>query len=121
MKTLRIPVYGGRLFVCTSREDYIKVRAKYEDDDGESLKDCMGVSERCSDKKQRSVFLIGVFDGGLQTLVHELGHTTFSVLRHASVPVNRRDDEAFCYLLDCLYEKCAPHILKEPRANAKAK
>ena len=115
MKNLRVPIYGGQLLLCTQRDEYTKARARYEEDDGESLKDCFGISEKCADKKQRVVYLIGVFEGGKQTLVHELAHTTFEILRHASVPISARSDEAFAYLIDCLYEKCAPFVTEERR------
>ncbi|VEW02182.1 hypothetical protein [Escherichia coli] len=52
----------------------------------------------------KRIFAIGVFRGGLETLVHECAHTTFAFCYYANINVKRElANETFCYLLDWLF------------------
>ena len=103
--TFPVPVYSGRVLFCLSEKawgDAYKGLTGLEEKHGNNY----GLSTRIADDKQRSVYLVGVFDNGQSTLVHELVHTTFAILSHSGVPITRRNDEAFAYLMDSLYSGC---------------
>jgi hypothetical protein len=66
-----------------------------------------GRSSKLANKRTGEViYMLGVFDGKLDTLVHELGHITLYVLDHVGIPVGPGDtSEAFCYLQGDLFTK----------------
>lgn len=50
------------------------------------------------------LYAIGVFGGGLDTLVHECAHTVFKFCHDTGIEVAcERANETFCYLLDWLF------------------
>lgn len=60
------------------------------------------------------VYLIGVFDGGLSTLVHECAHLAFWILRDVGIKLQGgKTNESYCYLIQTLFELFYPY-LKEP-------
>lgn len=61
-----------------------------------------------------SIHLVGIFDGRRSTLVHELAHASFRILDRVGIetPADSKN-EAFCYLLDTLYDFCEPHIKRK--------
>lgn len=117
--TFPVPVYSGCVVLCLTRDGYNKVHKLVDGDEYKHIDSCMGVSARLSDKTGRSVYLVGVFDGGHKTLVHELAHTTFSILSHSSVTISARHDEAFAYLIDSLYGACADAMKRIRRRKRK--
>ena len=105
-----IPVYGGRVIICITREAHDR---EHEALDGGKYKQANQVRGVCSfhtEKDNRAVYLLGVFEETQQTLVHELVHLVFGVLSHASVPITRRNDEAFAYLMDTLFKESTDAI-----------
>lgn len=59
------------------------------------------------------MYMIGVFDKNLSTLVHECAHVCFYTC--ADVGVTTRPDEAnetYCYMLDRMFSHFAPFIAK---------
>ena len=100
----KIPVYGGTLVVVRTHKDYKTVAALFEDNPSSPAKDEAGGTTHLTDKGGSSYYLVSVYEGGMQCLVHELAHVTFMVLGHCGVPVTRGgNNEAFCYLLDALF------------------
>ena len=101
-----IPMYGGRLAFCLSREDYAQCAAALGDsgDAIEWAKESVGVTQlydpapghRCA------THLVGLFDGDPGTLVHELVHVACNVLRLAAVPLTKDNDEVLAHLMDTL-------------------
>lgn len=50
------------------------------------------------------LYAIGVFNGGLDTLVHECAHTAFKFCHDVGVEIAcERANETYCYLLDWLF------------------
>lgn len=61
-----------------------------------------------------TINLVGVFDGRVATLVHELSHCAFNILGRAGVPVKDYEaNEAYAYLLDTLYTESMKYIKLE--------
>lgn len=55
-------------------------------------------------RNAQKLYAIGVFNGGLDTLVHECAHTAFAFCDYVNVEVVcERSNETFCYLLDWLF------------------
>ena len=50
--------------------------------------------------------VIGLFSDSQVTMVHELGHAVINIFAGVGMPVNMDTSEAFCYLLDSLYQQC---------------
>ena len=42
----------------------------------------------------------------LSLLLHELVHASLSIFRHCSIEIEDGGEEAFCYFLSSLYERC---------------
>jgi len=116
--TFPVPLYGGRILLCITRDSYAEALEQLKDDPYDHIKEVSGVSSKHAELDSRAVYLVGVFEGGQKTLVHELAHTTFSILAHSSVPVNARNDEAFAYLMDSLFALCVD-AMKEIRRRRK--
>ena len=108
MKPVRrqIPLYGGGLCVAKTREAYRKARnivTEEADDDDRPHKSDEGMTECLMSKDGRITYLVGVFNGGNRTLVHELAHATFMILKNCGVNYTSGNHESYCYLLDTLY------------------
>lgn len=103
--TYRVPLYGGRMLLCFTREAYQSALEELDGEPDPQLKEYVGVLTEQSEGKKpvRKVWLLGWFDKNLGTLIHELSHTTFRVLRHAGVGISQTNDEAYAYLMDALY------------------
>lgn len=58
-----------------------------------------------------NLYLIGVFDNSIATLVHECAHATFYCCSDAGVTVKTDEaNETYCYLLDRMFSHFLPHI-----------
>ena len=101
MKRIDIKPYNGILYYTTSREEFLKKRKDFKDELIYDIEDCDGMA---SDDKN-NVHLVGVFDGSITTLVHELSHVTIKVLEHVGVPITSECSEAYCYLISNLMEE----------------
>ncbi len=106
--TFRVPLYGGRVLVCFTRDAFQDALEKFGEAPDAHLKEYSGVLQETFEGKKthRRVWLLGWFDKDVGTLIHELAHTTFRVLRHADVGISQTNDEAYAYLQDALYTKC---------------
>lgn len=99
-RVLDVPIFSARIVLLTTREAFLRRRARLTDDplDLDDANGCSSDHGMC--------YLVGVFDGRLATLVHELGHTAFKILHDCNVPVRRDGQmEAFCYLQEYLFEQ----------------
>lgn len=102
MKHIVIHPYPCDLYFTRDRDAYTLARASY------TSTPC-DVSEICgiaSDFENGTVHLVGVFDGRLPTLVHEIAHVVIKVFAYVNVPIRPDCSEAFTYLLDDLFSQC---------------
>jgi hypothetical protein len=102
IKRHRIPIYGGYLMVVKSLADQKAVLDFMGVEKDAPCKSDAGSTMFLTNSKGVAHFLVSVFSGGTQCLVHELAHVTFMVLNHAGV-TETGNNEAHCYLLDALY------------------
>lgn len=60
------------------------------------------------------VYLIGVFDNQISTLVHECAHVCFYVCADVGVTTNPEDsNETYCYLLDRMVSRFLQYLKQE--------
>lgn len=96
--------YSARLYFTTCEKLYTKLRGEYT----EHRMDLSGAVGCSSDFQGGAVQLVGVFDGSMNTLAHEIGHMVIKVLESRGVPINGDNSEAFCYLLGHTVGELAP-------------
>jgi hypothetical protein len=102
-----IPVFGGKLLLCLSREEWAGVAMMYDSDpdtDG-----CKGLSIQYRTPEDGRIYAIGIFDGAVDTLVHELDHAVFHILGDVGIPVeDGAANEAHAYILGWLMKEVFP-------------
>lgn len=107
-KTLVLGMWPATVRCTVHRKEWAKW---YEELAGrplaEEYADALGLSA-CAG----GTFLVGVFDGTIKTLAHEMGHTAIDIMQHAGVKDFINDQEQFCYLLGHLISEVAPLIAK---------
>ncbi|MDF7631447.1 hypothetical protein PUG46_19535 [Erwiniaceae bacterium L1_55_4] len=110
-----VPLFEcANIYLCKSKEEWMQAEA------------CIGVPAanlstsvgRCrqfvNDKTGENLYLIGVFDDSLATLVHECAHATFYCCSDVGVTVKTDEpNETYCYLLDRMFSHFLPHIKQE--------
>lgn len=104
-----IPIYGGRIVICRTHAEW-KQCAKYL---GATIFPTGSGAHQSFEGKSSFIHLVGVFDRRRSTLVHELSHACFRIFGRVGIetPCGEKN-EAFCYLLDNLYDQCESHIRK---------
>lgn len=98
-----VPLYTGKVFIYRNRTKFKKaIDAHNNKIDEDDL--CYG---RCVELYKTGVkhYVIGWFDGNRSTLVHELGHLAIFALLNAGMAIADSNGEAYCYLLQHLYEE----------------
>lgn len=103
---VEIRPYGARLHFTTDPQAFLAERAKHTDQPLD-----LGIAAGCSsDFHEAMLHVVGVFDGSVTTLAHELAHVCIKVLGSVGIPIEQRTSEAFCYLLEDLMAECLPLI-----------
>lgn len=103
-----VPIYGGRVVLIRSLKVWTQC-VDYLAGPRKEMPAGYGGAHQHFVAPGSSVYLVGVFDGRKTTLVHELAHCAFAVMDHVGIPVAPDcRNEAYCYLLDTLFEKLEP-------------
>ena len=103
----QIPIYNGKVLLCLTREEWASIALAY---DGEpDTENCKGLSIRYLNEEGRT-YVVGVFDGTIDTFAHELAHAAFRILGDVGVPVEDEGaaNEAYAYLLGWLFKEIFP-------------
>ena len=110
--TCKVPLYGGEVDLFLSQA---KMTAAVEQLGATlSVASVAGQFARLERKGGRErLYLVGVFEGGLSTLTHELGHVALDILQVAGIDAHSGNGEPFCYLLGHLFDECAPAVAKK--------
>ncbi|WP_288654648.1 MULTISPECIES: hypothetical protein [Pantoea] len=70
----------------------------------------------CNESTGENLYLIGVFDQSISTLVHECAHATFYCCSDVGVSIRTdQPNETYCYLLDRMFSAFLPHIQQEAK------
>lgn len=102
---LPIPIYGGEVWVFKTKAGLLRAQLELGDEE-EIQEDTLGDSWVVpSPYKNESIYLVGVYDNDLGTLVHELAHTTLSIIETANFNAHDGNGEPFAYLMNYLFDK----------------
>ncbi|MBP1035875.1 hypothetical protein J8631_09915 [Serratia fonticola] len=107
-----IPLFQcANVYLCRSREEWHQACAALGCD-GDDISMLGGATRQYQNiELQENLYLLGVFNGDIATLVHECAHVAFYVCRDTGVTINLDDaNETYCYLLDKLFSHFLPHI-----------
>jgi hypothetical protein len=77
---------------------------------GEIPSDCAGMTIACT-CGGGAVFIVGVFNKRLDTLVHELAHAVMLLFQHIGMNPADSGGEAFAYMQQYLYERLGPEVV----------
>lgn len=114
MKQVTLQPYGSVVHFFNN-EAQMKRALKRHDED--LVSGCRGITYTIDldvrPPKQRRLYIIGVFDGSITTLVHETGHATLDEAQYRGFDPCSGNGEAFCYLQGYLFVKLLPHLKKK--------
>lgn len=102
-KVFKLAPWPGTMVFTTDHDEWDRLYTKRDGPNVERYRDSMGLAW-----EDGGYHLIGVFDGKVGTLAHEMGHCAVNVMNHAGVKDFRHDDEQFTYLLGHLVEQTFP-------------
>jgi len=102
---INIPIYRKTFYIITDKESYYLLYLKYKGEDID-LSTCNGV---CSEIGT-GYYLLGVFDGKISTLIHELTHLSMYILDNGDKYDFRENDEQLAYLMEYLTEKSLTYL-----------
>lgn len=93
MKRIKIAPYGCVLHLTDSYEEWAKIYLRvspYEPPEG-----CDGLTYNANNGN----YYVGVFNGGLGTLAHELAHVCLDIAVRCGLGDIKQEQEQFCYLI----------------------
>jgi len=116
IRHIRVQPYGWHLYLFDDREKWAKfVARKTHASLANKRRDCAdgttGITHVDYDAK---ILYIGVFDGEIGTLAHEMTHAGVFVLDHAGIEAGASDGETLAYLIGHLMDECVQKVLKLP-------
>lgn len=107
-----IPLFdSANVYLCTNRDQWSKCDV-FLGGSGEDRPFNSGLATNYENAEHgERVYMIGVFDGQLSTLVHECAHVCFYACSDVGVTTNPSDaNETYCYMLDRMFSHFAPYI-----------
>lgn len=106
-----IPIYNGTLMLCLSPDEWDALAEAYDSETGTD--NCKGLATRYYTPTEGRIYVVGVFDRTIDTLIHELAHATFSLLGDVGIPVaSGEDNEAFTYVIGWMVRETLPIFLR---------
>lgn len=70
-----------------------------------------------NEEAQENIYIIGVFNGSVSTLVHECAHAAFFCCNDVGVQVETgKANETYCYMLDRMFSHFLPYIQEKQNA-----
>nr|DAO40942.1 MAG TPA: SprT-like family protein [Caudoviricetes sp.] len=110
-----VPLFNtANIYLARTRNEWVQAEKALGVDAGQ-LSFTLG---RCRHYQNEStgenMYLIGVFDNNIATLVHECAHATFYCCHDVGVVVETdKANETYCYLLDRMFSHFLPYIKEE--------
>lgn len=100
-KVFKLAPWPGTLVFTVDRGEWMELYAKRDGVDAYKYESSMGLTWDDS-----GYHLVGVFDGSVGTLAHEMAHAAMDVLNHARTGdyTQGNNQEQLCYLLGHLVE-----------------
>lgn len=102
-RSIDVPLFTGKVYLVTTMKEYNQL-LKHVDQAkctnvvaGKALFLKNSTTGECN-------YIAGVFNGSIETLVHELAHITFFILNEHGVSIqDGQSNETYCYLLGSLF------------------
>lgn len=110
-----VPLFhSANVYLARSREEYAQACDHLNVDVG-SINSLAGTCRHYQNEDtNENLYLIGVFNNDIATLVHECAHATFYCCRDVGVVIEtHKSNETYCYLLDRMFSHFLPHIKQE--------
>ena len=109
-----IPLFeSANVYLATTREEFIQADKFCGGSIGERPFNAGLASAYENEEGGERIYLIGVFDKQLSTLVHECAHVRFYVCSDVGVTTKPEDaNETYCYMPDRMFSHFAPVIAK---------
>lgn len=106
-KVFKLAPWPGTLVFTVDRDEWFRLYEKRDGVNSEQYKKSAGLTW-----DDAGYHLVGVFDGKLGTLAHEMGHAAMDILNHANTGdyTKGQSQEQLCYLLGHLVELTFPLI-----------
>lgn len=107
-----IPLFqSSHVYLCVTREEWQQAESALSIPHFEG--NCPGLTRHYQHSETgENLYLIGVFDGALRTLVHECAHACFFVCSDVGVPIDTSQaNETYCYMLDRMFDHFSPHVI----------
>jgi hypothetical protein len=95
-----VPLYGDVVWVFGSKKQMLAF-GKKQNTDFDVNPQASGVMSGDGGGN----FIVGVFDGQADTVVHEATHLALAVAERHGLTVNKDHDEGFCYLMESLFNQ----------------
>lgn len=102
-----IPLYGGTIFFYADVNEYKAACIAIGSDFNGP---CVGQFIAAENDSGSVIYLIGVFNNSLTTLVHEVCHVAISIIRRAGFRPENGNGEPFCYLTDYLFQELSKYV-----------
>jgi len=114
VRYLRVPIYDQNVYLVFDRKVAERCHAYLQLSEPWPIS---GAGFACAAYNDDGTccHVVAVFDGGLPTLIHELSHLTWNILRRVGVKVKPTNNEAYAYLIEWLYAQTAPMLPKRGR------
>ncbi|AJJ64486.1 hypothetical protein [Yersinia aldovae] len=114
-----IPLFhSANIYLCRSVEEW-KLACKHLAVDAGEIDTLSGAAQTYSNNEtNENIYLIGIFDGELSTLVHECAHVAFYTCRDVGVTIDTNAaNETYCYLLDRMVSHFLPYIQDKTKSK----
>lgn len=100
--------YGGNVWLFTDRKKW--QQAAEFCNSGAHVRKSVGLCLWAENTKGHQIYIVGVFNQNVGTLVHELTHACLNIAKHAGFDAGDGNGEPFCYLLDNLFARLKDDI-----------
>ncbi|EGT4373193.1 hypothetical protein AUM47_17145 [Cronobacter malonaticus] len=110
-----VPLFhSANVYLARSREEYAQACEHLNVDVG-PINSLAGTCRHYQNENtNENLYLIGVFNGDIATLVHECAHATFYCCHDVGVVIEtHKANETYCYLLDRMFSHFLPHVKQE--------
>lgn len=112
-----VPLFhSANVYLCRSKEEWTQACDHLKVPSG-GIEMLGGVCQQYSNAEtNENLYLIGVFNNDIGTLVHECAHATFYCCSDVGVTVKTdQANETYCYLLDRMVSHFLPHIQNQQK------
>jgi len=110
-----VPLFHcANVYLCRSKEEWQQALLSLSEQEQNLAHSNGRTMHFCDDDTGENMYLVGVFDGQISTLVHECAHATFYCCNDVGVTIDTGSaNETYCYLLDRMFTAFLPYIKQD--------